>query len=397
MRSNYKICLSLLFSTMFIFGCATSVKRNPLPEAYGNIAQIPYIHEARYWGDDLPPNLQERIYDLKEQISGKDPQAKIKPVDYLAISGGGADGAFGAGLLVGWSESGDRPEFRMVTGISTGALIAPFVFLGPKYDKLLKEFYTTTSTKNILKWPFSLDFLFEDALASSEPLKQILTKIINGKLLQAIALEHDKGRRLLIGTTNLDAERPVIWNIGAIAKSGAPNALELVRAVLLASASIPGLFPPVYIEVEADGQHYDEMHVDGGTSAQVFAYPVFLDLGLIARKVGLKGKNRIYVIRNARIDPKWETVKPGLTQVTNRSISLLIRTQGIGDLQRIYFAAERDGVDFNLAFIPKTFNEKSKELFDPDYMSKLFDLGHQMAINGYPWQKFPPEFKIEFP
>jgi hypothetical protein len=221
----------------------------------------------------------------------------------------------------------------------------------------------------------------------------MLEDVIDVKVLEDIVVEHDKGRRLLIGTTNLDANRPVIWNIGIIVKSGAPNALKLVRKILLASASIPGLFPPVYIEVEADSHRYDEIHVDGGTSSQVFLYPASLDMRWMMRQVGLKGKSRIFVIRNSRIEPDWKTIKPKIFPILNRSISSLIRTQGIGDLYRIYLSALRDGMDYNVAFIPSDFKEEPKEEFDPEYMGKLFDLGYEMAQNGFQWKKTPPGFE----
>jgi predicted patatin/cPLA2 family phospholipase len=364
-----------------------------LPEAYGDIAQIPYIPDARIWGDTLPPEIQEKLAEIKEQIREKDPEAKYKPIDYLTISGGGANGAFGTGLLVGWTAAGNRPDFWVVTGISTGALIAPFAFLGPEYDAKLKKLYTTTSTKDILDKRSLFSILTADSAADTKPLREILEEVIDVKMLEDIVAEHDKGRRLFIGTTNLDAKRPVIWSIGVIAKSGAPNALELVRDVLLASASIPGAFTPVYIEVEANGRRYDEIHVDGGTSSQVFLYPASLDMRWGMRQIGFKGKSRIYVIRNSRIEPDWETVKPRIVPILGNTISTLIRTQGIGDLYRIYLGAQRDGIDYNLAFIPSDFEEKPKEVFDPEYMGKLFDLGYQMAKNGYPWEKAPPGFE----
>jgi predicted patatin/cPLA2 family phospholipase len=394
MKTNRKILIIIFILSAFLMsGCATSYKRTPLPEAYRDIAQIPYIPDARVWGDTIPPGIQERIAEIKEQVREKEPEAKYEPVDYLAISGGGANGAFGAGLLVGWTEAGNRPDFRFVTGISTGALIAPFAFLGPKYDGKLKKLYTTTSTKDILEKRSLFSILTADSAADTKPLRELLEDVIDVKMLEEIVVEHDKGRRLFIGTTNLDAERPVIWNIGVIAKSGAPNALQLVRDIMVASASIPGAFTPVYIKVEADGHRYDEIHVDGGTSSQVFLYPASLDMRWAMRQVGLKGKSRIYVIRNSRIDPDWETVKPKIFPILNRSISSLIRTQGIGDLYRIYLSAQRDGMDYNVAFIPSDFNEKPKEEFDPEYMGKLFALGYQMAKNGYPWEKAPPGFE----
>jgi predicted patatin/cPLA2 family phospholipase len=394
MKTNGKI-LSIIFilSALLLSGCATGHKRNPLPEAYGDIAQIPYIPDARIWGDTLPPEIQEKLAEVKEQIREKDPEAKYKPIDYLTISGGGANGAFGTGLLVGWTAAGNRPDFWIVTGISTGALIAPFAFLGPEYDAKLKKLYTTTSTKDILKKRSLFSILTADSAADTKPLREILEEVIDVKMLEDIVAEHDKGRRLFIGTTNLDAKRSVIWSIGVIAKSGAPNALQLVRDILLASASIPGAFTPVYIEVEANGRRYDEIHVDGGTSSQVFLYPASLDMRWGMRQIGFKGKSRIYVIRNSRIEPDWETVKPKIVPILSNTVDTLIRTQGIGDLYRIYIGAQRDGIDYNLAFIPSDFEEKPKETFDPVYMGKLFDLGYQMAQNGYPWEKAPPGFE----
>jgi predicted patatin/cPLA2 family phospholipase len=374
-------------------GCATSYKRNPLPEAYGNIAQIPYIPYARFWGDKVPSWLQEKIDDIKEEIRQSESDTKDISSDYLAISGGGANGAFGAGMLVGWTTAGSRPEFRVVSGISTGAIIAPFAFLGPRYDAQLKKLYTTISTKDILEKRSLFSILTGDSASDTTPLREMLEDVIDVKVLEDIVVEHDKGRRLLIGTTNLDANRPVIWNIGIIVKSGAPNALKLVRKILLASASIPGLFPPVYIEVEADSHRYDEIHVDGGTSSQVFLYPASLDMRWMMRQVGLKGKSRIFVIRNSRIEPDWKTIKPKIFPILNRSISSLIRTQGIGDLYRIYLSALRDGMDYNVAFIPSDFKEEPKEEFDPEYMGKLFDLGYEMAQNGFQWKKTPPGFE----
>jgi len=394
MKTNRKILIIIfILSALLMSGCATSHKRNPLPEAYGGIAQIPYIPDARIWGDTLPTGLQEKLAEVKEEIREKEPEAKYKSIDYLAISGGGANGAFGAGLLVGWTAAGNRPSFRVVTGISTGALMAPFAFLGPEYDAKLKKLYTTTSTKDILEKRSFFSILTADSAADTTPLREMLEDVIDVKMLEEIVVEHDKGRRLFIGTTNLDAKRPVIWNIGIIAKSGAPNALQLVRDIMVASASIPGVFTPMYIKVEAEGRHYDEIHVDGGTSSQVFLYPASLDMRWAIRQIGLKGKSRIYVIRNSRIEPDWETVKPKIVPILGNTISTLIRTQGIGDLYRIYLGAQRDGMDYNLAFIPSDFEEKPEEAFDPEYMSKLFDLGYRMAQNGYPWEKAPPGFE----
>jgi hypothetical protein len=371
-------------------GCATVRKRNPVPEVQSQIAQIPGIPLARFWGDQLPPDLDKRLAEYKAQMRANNPEALGRPHTYLAISGGGANGAFGAGLLVGWTEAGNRPNFTIVTGISTGALIAPFAFLGPAYDMQLRDVYTTVSTEELIEVRGFFKILTGDAATSSKPMQKLIARYYDQEMLAAIAAEFEKGRRLLIGTTNLDAERPVFWNITAIAASGDPKALGLVHKILLASASIPAAFPPVFIEVEADGRRYDEMHVDGGTTTQVFLFPDDLDWRVVAEKLKVKGKSRVYVIRNSFFQPQWQAVKPRLVPIAMRSISSLIRTQGIGDIYRIYIEAQAVGIDYNLAHIPSDFQERPTEEFDPEYMQKLFDLGFGLAKDGYPWEKAPP-------
>ena len=200
------------------------------------------------------------------------------PKSLLAISGGGDNGAFGAGVLVGWSESRTRPSFKIVTGISTGALIAPLAFVGPEYDPLLAEMYTTIGQSDIFEKRPVLAGLVSDALADSMPLRNLIAKYVDAKLVARIAEESRRGRALVIITTNLDAGVPVIWNIGAIAESGRPEAIGLIRKILLASASIPGFFPPVMFDVTVDGVAHQEMHVDGGASMQTFLYPAALQV-----------------------------------------------------------------------------------------------------------------------
>ena len=381
--------LLLLVVALSLISCAGITKRNALPESYLDEAGIEGIPFARMWGDQRPSDLNERLAVGFEQIKKLSPDEKYYGNDYLALSGGGANGAFGAGLLVGWTASGTRPTFRIVSGISTGALIAPFAFLGPEYDQPLKKFYTTTSTRDILKQRTALSKITGESFTKSDPLRNTLYAIYDEEMVAAIAAEYEKGRRLWIGTTNLDAGRSVIWNIGAIAASGQAGAGKLISEILLASASIPGVFPPVFIDVQAGGQTYDEIHVDGGTASQIFLYPIDINIAAIREYLDLRGAHTIYVIRNAKLDPQWIDLKPSLGRIAGRSLEILIRNQGIGDLYRIYRASKRDGTDYNLAYIPQDFSAESNEIFDPEYMSKLFDLGYQMARNGYPWEKVP--------
>jgi len=210
--------------------------------------------------------------------------------------------------------------------------------------------------------------------------------------LDAIAAEYKKGRLLLVATVNLDARYPIIWNLTKIAASSDPKALELFRAVIIASASIPVAFPPVMIEVEAGGQQYQEMHVDGGTMGQVFVYPPSMDLKAAARKAGIERERKLYIIRNSRLDPAWASVERRVLSITDRALNSMIQTQGIGDLYRIFVISQRDGVDYNLAYIPATFNAPKEEAFDPEYMGQLFDMGYEMAAKGYPWQELPPGY-----
>jgi predicted patatin/cPLA2 family phospholipase len=346
---------------------------------------------ARMWGDQLPADIEGRIELIRRQLaSNGDESAFSRPHYYLSISGGGANGAFGAGLLKGWSESGTRPEMSIVTGISTGALIAPFAFLGSDYDDELEQLYTKLSTKDLIEKRSLIGGLLSDALADTQPLRDLLRNKIDDQMIAAIAKEYNKGRRLLIGTTNLDAKRPVIWNIGAIAAVGTEESAQLIRDIMLASASIPGLFPPVRITVRVGQQEYDELHVDGGVTSQVFLYPAQLDLRDAKEKIGASGTHTVYVIRNSDLQPRWSEVKPKLGPVAFTSISTLIRTQGIGDLYRIYLGAKRDGIAYRVAYIPGDFDLEPDEDFDPKYMRALFDLGYEKARDGFGWATSPP-------
>ena len=389
------IPLILLLVVLMVSGCVTAPPRNPIPEVMISPNEIYGIANARWWSGETPPFAQEWLRLSPSEVKTVYPEFVGKAHNYLAISGGGANGAFGAGLLVGWTEAGTRPEFDFVTGISTGALIAPFAFLGPAYDAQLKEVYTKYSTSDLIEKRGFFKTIKNDAAAGTDGLRSLLAQYIDEKMMNALAAEFRKGRSLEIGTTNLDAARSVTWNVTRIAASGHPKALELIRQILLASASIPAAFPPVYIKVEKDDQIFDEMHVDGGATSQVFLYPADLDWGLVLKKLEAKGTPKFYVIRNSWLNIEWKSIDPRVTAIAGRSISSLIRTQGIGDLFRLYLVSRRDGIDFNLAYIPEDFEDTSTEPFDPVFMRKLFDLGYQMAKSGYPWEDKPPGYAFD--
>ena len=309
---------------------------------------------------------------------------------FLAVSGGGSDGAFGAGVLSGWTATGTRPEFTVVTGISTGSLIAPFAFLGAPYDQNLKAAYTEVSGEDIYKKKAIFGIIGSDSVADSTPLRHLVDRYVTDQMVAEIAREHARGRRLLVGTTNLDAERPVVWDIGAIASSQVPTRKKLIQDLLVASASIPGVFPPVNIKVVADGETFDEMHVDGGTSNQAFLFPSNFSVKEVDKSSGEKRKRTLYVLRNGRVTPQYSEVKPRLASIVGKSISSLIKNQGIGDLYRMYTNAQRDGIAFRVIWIPDTFTLKEPKPFDPAYMNALFDVGYKLGRAGIPWQTQPP-------
>jgi hypothetical protein len=319
---------------------------------------------------------------------------------FLAISGGGDDGAFGAGLLVGWSDRGDRPIFDVVTGVSTGSLSAPFVFLGQKYDTQLKEIYTDTTAGDIfVRRPAVLAAIASDAVSDSAPLRRMIARYLDQAMVQRIAEEYNKGRLLFILTTNLDQGRPVIWNIGAIASSNNPKARDLIIDVLLASASIPAVFPPVMLDVTVGGVNHQEMHVDGGTIAQAFLYPPSFSLkssaaraGIDEKKLRASRKRIAYVIRNGRFTRPEESVRLQTIAIAREALSTMIASSGVNDTYRMYLLAKRDGVDFNLASIGDDFDVPYKGPFDKEYMQTLFAYGYQKGRAGYPWQKAPPGY-----
>jgi predicted acylesterase/phospholipase RssA len=389
----------LLLSLMLTLAACASPSleslRNPVPEPLVVQEDVPGYSQIRFWGDDgtglSSEAVNKRLFQLKEAAKA-DPTLSSRNLHFLTVSGGGSNGAFGAGLLVGWTAAGKRPSFDLVTGISTGSLIAPFAFLGPSHDNHLRETYTTISGKDIYKKKGILRALTSESAADNAPLRNLVTKYVDADLIAEIAIEHSKGRRLLIGTTNIDAERPVIWDIGSIASSSEPGRMELIREILVASASIPGVFPPIRLSVTADGKTYDELHVDGGTSNQVFLMPAKFSAKNIDKTTNVKRKRTLYIIRNGKVGPEWTAVKPKLASIAGKSVSSLIKTQGIGDLYRIYTTAKRDNVSYNAIWVPDSFVMKEPEPFDPSYMKALFELGESTAKDGIPWSKVPPNF-----
>ncbi len=387
---------SCFLLSLALLGCSSLERKSAVPAQALSKAQIAGLPSVRYL-ISTQAGVDALVNDVIQLETSRGRNAFTGDANYLALSGGGDDGAFGAGLLVGWSKQGSRPNFNLVTGISTGALIAPFAYLGKEYDPVLQQVYTTINPKDVYVQRGILSGIFSDGLADSTPLYQLISRYVDANFLKKIAYEYStNGRWLLIGTTNIDAGLPVIWNMGGIAGIGTPEALELFRRIMLASASIPGAFSPVMFDFLVDSQAFQEMHVDGGASTQVFLYPS--SAVSKANELGIKRRNnrQAYIIRNSRLDPRWSETERRTLSVAGRAITQLIQTQGIGDLYRIYNTTQNDKVGFNLAYIGSDFNEPHKEEFDTQYMNALFQYGYNHAVKGYPWSKYPPGFKAAF-
>jgi len=379
-----------------VLGCTTLSRRNAVPPELRGQEEIEGMPGVRYRFFSHT-GLEAMMKDIRAKIEAEQRHTGASPkaqANYLSISGGGDDGAFSAGLLTGWTERGDRPQFILVTGVSTGALIAPFAFLGPDYDYVLKEVYTQVEQKDVFIDDGLIGALFSDSIADTTPLYGLITRYVTAELLKKIADEYTLHNRwLLVATTNLDSGVPTLWHMGKLAKVGTPESLELFRKILLASASIPGAFPPVMIDVVADGKHYQEMHVDGGASMEVFLYPAAVAAEVMhAKLLSPTWDRQAYVIRNSRLDPEWREIERNTLTIMGRAVSQLIQSQGYGDLQRIYLTTMRDHVGFNLAYIGPDFNEPHTESFDRKYMTALYEYGRRLGKAGYPWAKAPPGF-----
>ena len=333
------------------------------------VAGIPGMPDARFWADSegdfakaLPPQRGP----------------------WLILSTGGADGAFGAGLLNGLSAAGKRPNYAVVTGVSTGALMAPFVFAGARYDAALQEVYTHTSAADI----FEVGGTGESFL-DTWPLKDLIAKQITPALLADIAAAHQAGRRLFIVTTDLDAGRSVVWNMGAIAVHGGDAALKLFRNILLASGSVPGAFPPVLIEVEGNGKRFAEMHVDGGVGGQFFIAPPALLESTSGYKIPA---DALYLVVNSGLRPEFQVVERSTPTILAQTVSTAIKADLRALLDRAHVAAKNSGIGFNVATIPPSFNAPSRGAFDQDYMKALFNFGYDQGKGAIPFAAEPPAF-----
>lgn len=389
--SRISVCLS---AAVIAAGCAATLERNGIAHPELADRAMANTSNIRFWGDEVPTDvaaeIRKRIPNMP-QVALEASKVKGRPiVETLALSGGGADGAFGAGLLAGWTQRGDRPEFEVVTGVSAGAIIAPFAYLGPAYDETSKEIWTAYQMQDVVTAQILPGILGGPALADTSPMAQLLVKYITADVLRKVAAEYERGRFLYVLTTNLDAQRPVVWNMGEIARTGTAESLWLFRHVILASAAIPGAFPPVPIKVEIDGKVYDELHVDGGTTRETFVLPVQAPFKEFDKLYKAKPIRKLYLVKNGKLNPEPQVVQATTLTIASRAISTLIKSQHWGELYRIWRLATDAKADFNLIAVPASFNKEAKGIVDPEYQKAMWDTGFEMGKGGIPWMKQPP-------
>ena len=369
-------------------GCSSLEPRIAYTSAESVSADIPGMGAVRFYAD-APAYVFDRFKrDVYAQAA-----LRHEPVTFLALSSGGSDGAFGAGFLKGLSESHQRPQFTMVSGVSTGALMAPFAFLGPAYDATLEDLYTSGFAATLVKNVSVFNGLFGNALVDSDKLGRLIARYIDQPVLDAVAAEHRKGRRLLIVTTNIDAQRSVIWDMGAIAATRSPAALPLFRQVLAASASIPGLFPPRLIEVEAGGRSFQEMHVDGAAVRQIYVAPDEVIFGSGHGKDSGQPKD-LYILVNNKIDPSFQVVENSTVTVATRALATVLKREGRNNVLSSYAYASTHGIGYHLAYIgadaPDVPAGDETEQFSTTYMRDVFARGEAQGRMASPWVGRPP-------
>ena len=367
-----------ILTVMFTLAGCSSLPRTPYTASDAASSRVLDVNELRRYADE-----PASIFRKETHVS-----VRAGALSYLALSGGGADGAYGAGVLNGWTEAGTRPQFSVVSGVSTGALIAPFAFLGPAYNATLREVYTSGIAESLLDAPSILNALFGSGLFGNTRLRELVARYVDQDMLAAIAAEHAKGRKLFIVTTDLDTQRTVIWDMGRIATIGSPQALSLFRDVTAASASIPVVFPPMLINAEANGHRFQEMHVDGGVTAPVLTLPEAFLLRNGAPAGGLR--LNIYILVNNKVEREFQLVPNRTIDIAARASASVTKTQIRSILYGTSDFARRNSFGFNLTYIDRDFPSPGSSGFETSYMRSLYQYGYDKAKTGEFWAKAPP-------
>jgi hypothetical protein len=364
----------MMLACSLALAACTSLPRTPYTAADASASRVLDIDGLRRYTDEPVTRFNF------EKDDGR-------PRSYLALSGGGADGAYGVGVLNGWSAAGTRPAFSVVSGVSTGGLIAPFAFLGPQYDDTLREVYTSGIAESLLNDPSIVRVLFGSGLFGNTRLRELVARYVGPEILAQVARENSRGRKLLVVTTDLDTQRTAIWDMGKIAAVGTPEALRLFRDVMAASASIPLVFPPILIEAEGRGRRFQEMHVDGGVTAPVLTLPEAL---LFQGRLPGNAKMDIYILVNKKIERAFELVSNGTVDVASRSLSSITQSQTRSIIFSTYDFAKRNHLGFHLSYIERDYPAPPSEGFDTAYMRALYQYGYEKAAAGQAWTSTLP-------
>lgn len=378
--SGVTIALSLL-----VVACSSphtlDVRVSPSNYKDVEIANSVPTEPLRMWANEAP----DFLYSAHNQTTPI--KVEGEQLNILALSGGGVNGAYGAGVLMGLQEKGELKEYAIITGISAGALIAPFVFIGGDAMPKMKEVMLNINDKSVLGKKNFLNTLFKDAFTDGENLYDFIADAYPEPMIEAMAQQHRNGKRLFIGSTHFDSGELVIWNIGAIANSDLADKSELIYKVLAASASIPGVFPPQFIDVEHDGETLEELHVDGGLAAQVFFNPSNFDYQQISEALGLEKAPQLDVIRNGALKAPYRPLKDKGLDLVSKSVSSLTLAQTRGDLYRMKYISEINDIEMQFTYIDQDFGyaKVTKDMFDQHYLLTIYEYGFKKATQGQLW------------
>ena len=374
--------LQLMMTALLLASC-TTVPRTDFGVDQQAEAQPVGFSDVRFDADNLD---QSRA--LGDEIRSKLPNIATNGLQMLVLSGGGSEGAYGAGVLQGWSRSGKRPKFAIVTGVSAGALIAPFAFLGPEWDDRLQAAFTDGRTAKLLRRRRALDALFSGGIYEAEPLRRLVESYVDDQLIADIAKENATGRRLLVATTDLDTQRSVVWDMGAIASHGGAAARALFTDVLVASASVPGVFPPVLIAVQDNqGRHFEEMHVDGGTTETFFGIPESM---LLTKTRRAENKNfHLYVLLNTNDKPSFSVTKTDTIAVAARAFDTMTKASTRTLVSVTEAFCLRNNLSCLFAEVPSSAAKNDFLDFSTSNAIQLFQLGQADGLTGSGWRASP--------
>jgi len=377
LRKSCSVGIGCLGLMLLLTACAASSRREAPPLADRDAAPVGFSRDVMYVDDahQDAAGTTRLLWRARQAAMGQ-------PLNVLVLSGGGGGVAFGAGALVGWSRTGARPDFQIVTGVSAGALLAPLAFLGPKWDPAVAEAFSGDRTRDLLQ-PHWIDALFGASLYRGQPLVEFVNRYVSDELLRAVAAESARGRLLLVATTDLDHERSVIWDMGRIASEGGDRARRLFRDVLVASASAPGVFPPVLIRVQQEGVEFDEMHVDGGTTVPLFIAPT-----MAARTPdeisGLQGA-KVYVIVNGQLGGPAVTTPVHMVSIVRRGVNAALESSSRTAVEIALSASNQAGMALRVSQIPDDYPYAGWLDTRPAKVAALFNFGLDCGIQGRLW------------